>query len=286
MSFFYFASLNACWFLQKHLDYSLSISMERLLVRRPNLYGRGNVTSNLRKWSINIISVYFSKDPGNGIFVLQKIPMLESLPILLIVFSYDMTVCLEVFSYHKNAQLSKSKRSNSFRLEKFLFEILVQFRVQAGSLIGLLQVFAFSQQRCKYVEKCILSGLRDVDQATLNVTELFVVLCLFQIARLEEENRGLRSKQLPVQREAEVRISRDLSRDFEQKIKRLEVELEAADEQRRNATEEIVQLRSQLSESEHASRGHKEALVREVGGIGAQRSPSAQGGWGRGTEKS
>ena len=163
---------------------------------------------------------------------------------------------------------------------------MVQFRVQADSLIGLLQVFAFSQQRCKYVEKCTLSGLRDVDQATLNLTELFVALCLFQIARLEEENRGLRSKQLPVQTEAEVRISRDLSRDFEQKIKRLEVELEAADEQRRNATEEIVQLRSQLSESEHASRGHKEALVREVGGVGAQRSPSAQGGWGRGTEKS
>lgn len=61
-----------------------------------------------------------------------------------------------------------------------------------------------------------------------------------------------------------VGIPRDLSREFEQRVKRLEAELEVAEDQRRKAAQEVVKLQSQLSESQHAARGHKEVLVNEV----------------------
>lgn len=47
-------------------------------------------------------------------------------------------------------------------------------------------------------------------------------------------------------------------------MKRLEAELEVAEDQRRKAAQEVVKLQSQLSESQHAAMGHKEVLVSEV----------------------
>ena len=65
-------------------------------------------------------------------------------------------------------------------------------------------------------------------------------------------------------KDSEGGIPLDLSREFEQRVKRLEAELEVAEDQRRKAAQEVVKLQSQLSESEHAAKGHKEVLVSEV----------------------
>ena len=65
-------------------------------------------------------------------------------------------------------------------------------------------------------------------------------------------------------KDSEGGIPLDLSREFEQRVKRLEAELEVAEDQRRKAAQEVVKLQSQLSESQHAAKGHKEVLVSEV----------------------
>lgn len=89
--------------------------------------------------------------------------------------------------------------------------------------------------------------------------------CFFfsQVARLQEENRELKSK-IQSLTDSNGGIPLDLSREFEQRVKRLEAELEVVEDQRRKATQEVVNLQSQLSESQHAARGHKEVLVSEV----------------------
>ena len=88
--------------------------------------------------------------------------------------------------------------------------------------------------------------------------------CFFsQVARLQEENRELKSK-IQSLTDSSGGIPLDLSREFEQRVKRLEAELEVVEDQRRKATQEVVKLQSQLSESQHAARGHKEVLVSEV----------------------
>jgi len=84
-----------------------------------------------------------------------------------------------------------------------------------------------------------------------------------QVARLQEENRELKTKVRSL-KDSEGGIPLDLSREFEQRVKRLEAELEVAEDQRRKAAQEVVKLQSQLSESQHAARGHKEVLVSEV----------------------
>ena len=94
----------------------------------------------------------------------------------------------------------------------------------------------------------------------------FVSFCCFffsQVARLQEENRELKSK-IQSLTDSSGGIPLDLSREFEQRVKRLEAELEVVEDQRRKATQEVVKLQSQLSESQHAARGHKEVLVSEV----------------------
>ena len=94
----------------------------------------------------------------------------------------------------------------------------------------------------------------------------FVSFCCFffsQVARLQEENRELKSK-IQSLTDSSGGIPLDLSREFEQRVKRLETELEVVEDQRRIATQEVVKLQSQLSESQHAARGHKEVLVSEV----------------------
>ena len=83
------------------------------------------------------------------------------------------------------------------------------------------------------------------------------------MARLQEENRELKSK-IQSLTDSSGGIPLDLSREFEQRVKRLEAELEVVEDQRRKATQEVVKLQSQLSESQHAARGHKEVLVSEV----------------------
>ena len=84
-----------------------------------------------------------------------------------------------------------------------------------------------------------------------------------QVARLEEENRELKT-QVQALKDSEGGIPLDLSREFEQRVKRLEAELEVAEDQRRKAAQEVIKLQSQLSESQHAAKGHKEVLVSEV----------------------
>ena len=84
-----------------------------------------------------------------------------------------------------------------------------------------------------------------------------------QVARLEEENSELKT-QVQALKDSEGGIPLDLSREFEQRVKRLEAELEVAEDQRRKAAQEVIKLQSQLSESQHAARGHKEVLVSEV----------------------
>ena len=91
----------------------------------------------------------------------------------------------------------------------------------------------------------------------------FFFLFFFQVARLQEENRELKSK-IQSLTDFSGGIPLDLSREFEQRVKRLEAELEVVEDQRRKATQEVVKLQSQLSESQHAARGHKEVLVSEV----------------------
>ena len=83
------------------------------------------------------------------------------------------------------------------------------------------------------------------------------------MARLQEENRELKSK-IQSLTDSNGGIPLDLSREFEQRVKRLAAELEVVEDQRRKATQEVVKLQSQLSESQHAARGHKEVLVNEV----------------------
>ena len=84
-----------------------------------------------------------------------------------------------------------------------------------------------------------------------------------QVARLEEENSELKT-QVQALKDSEGGIPLDLSREFEQRVKRLEAELEVAEDQRRKAAQEVIKLQSQLSESQHAAKGHKEVLVSEV----------------------
>ena len=84
-----------------------------------------------------------------------------------------------------------------------------------------------------------------------------------QVARLEEENRELKT-QVQALKDSEGGIPLNLSREFEQRVKRLEAELEVAEDQRRKAAQEVIKLQSQLSESQHAAKGHKEVLVSEV----------------------
>ena len=56
----------------------------------------------------------------------------------------------------------------------------------------------------------------------------------------------------------------EVSHVYEQKIRRLEIELQAAAEERRQAAQEVIRLQSQLSDSEHSRRGQKEVLAHEV----------------------
>ena len=84
-----------------------------------------------------------------------------------------------------------------------------------------------------------------------------------QVARLQEENRELKTTVRSL-KDSEGGIPLDLSREYEQRVKRLEAELEVAEDERRKAAQEVVKLQSQLSESQHAARGHKEVLVSEV----------------------
>lgn len=90
----------------------------------------------------------------------------------------------------------------------------------------------------------------------------------WQVARLQEENRELKTK-VQALKDSDGGIPLDLSREFEQRVKRLEAELEVAEDQRRKASQEVVKLQSQLSESHHAARGHKEVLVSEVSSFSA-----------------
>lgn len=94
-------------------------------------------------------------------------------------------------------------------------------------------------------------------------TPVLKFTCFCQVARLQEENRELKNKVKSLT-DSNGGIPLDLSREFEQKVKRLEAELEVSEDQRRKAAQEVVKLQSQLSESQHAARGHKEVLVNEV----------------------
>lgn len=85
-----------------------------------------------------------------------------------------------------------------------------------------------------------------------------------KLARLQEENRDLKSKVNTLTESNGAGIPLDLSREFEQRVKRLEAELEVSEDQRRKAAQEVVKLQSQLSESQHAAMGHKEVLVSEL----------------------
>ena len=85
-----------------------------------------------------------------------------------------------------------------------------------------------------------------------------------KVARLQEENRELKDKAKSLAESNGAGIPLDLSREFEQRVKRLEAELEVSEEQRRKAAQEVVKLQSQLSESQHAAVGNKEMLVSEV----------------------
>ena len=96
-------------------------------------------------------------------------------------------------------------------------------------------------------------------------SQLAYTLISFKLARLQEENRDLKSKVNTLTESNGAGIPLDLSREFEQRVKRLEAELEVSEDQRRKAAQEVVKLQSQLSESQHAAMGHKEVLVSEVG---------------------
>lgn len=85
-----------------------------------------------------------------------------------------------------------------------------------------------------------------------------------KVARLQEENRELKDKVKSLAESNGAGIPLDLSREFEQRVKRLEAELEVSEEQRRKAAQEVVKLQSQLSESQHAAVGNKEMLVSEL----------------------
>ena len=101
------------------------------------------------------------------------------------------------------------------------------------------------------------------NQRLLELEKYFIMVSIEQVARLEEENRELKT-QVQALKDSEGGIPLDLSREFEQRVKRLEAELEVAEDQRRKAAQEVIKLQSQLSESQHAARGHKEVLVSEV----------------------
>lgn len=98
---------------------------------------------------------------------------------------------------------------------------------------------------------------------SLRVLEQQQVGSKVKVARLEEENRELKT-QVQALKDSEGGIPLDLSREFEQRVKRLEAELEVAEDQRRKAAQEVIKLQSQLSESQHAAKGHKEVLVSEL----------------------
>ena len=98
----------------------------------------------------------------------------------------------------------------------------------------------------------------------MNLHELVYVVIFLKVARLQEENRELKGKVKSLAESNGAGIPLDLSREFEQRVKRLEAELEVSEEQRRKAAQEVVKLQSQLSESQHAAMGNKEMLVSEV----------------------
>ena len=101
------------------------------------------------------------------------------------------------------------------------------------------------------------------NQRVLELEKNFIMVSIEQVARLEEENRELKT-QVQALKDSEGGIPLNLSREFEQRVKRLEAELEVAEDQRRKAAQEVIKLQSQLSESQHAAKGHKEVLVSEV----------------------
>ena len=99
---------------------------------------------------------------------------------------------------------------------------------------------------------------------SFNVQDRAYAVIVFKVARLQEENRELKDKVKSLAESNGAGIPLDLSREFEQRVKRLEAELEVSEEQRRKAAQEVVKLQSQLSESQHAAVGNKEMLVSEV----------------------
>ena len=80
---------------------------------------------------------------------------------------------------------------------------------------------------------------------------------------MQEMVRELQSE-LRVYKDGEQVAPTALTRALEQKIKRLEAELEVSEDQRRHASQELVRLQSQFSEVQHLNEGHKEELVQEV----------------------
>ena len=80
---------------------------------------------------------------------------------------------------------------------------------------------------------------------------------------MQEVVRELKSE-LRVYKESEWSVPPALTHEYEQKIRRLQAELEVSEEQRRTTSQELVKLQSQLSESEYANKGRKEVLVQEV----------------------
>lgn len=84
-----------------------------------------------------------------------------------------------------------------------------------------------------------------------------------QVKKMQETVRELQSE-LRVYKDSEQTVPVALTRGLEQRIKRLEAELEVSEEQRRQASQELVRLQSQFSEIQHLNKGRKEELVQEV----------------------
>lgn len=59
-------------------------------------------------------------------------------------------------------------------------------------------------------------------------------------------------------------IPPDVTHDYEQRIKRLQTELEASDDQRKNANRELMALQTKLREMELIRKDNQEVLSQEV----------------------
>jgi hypothetical protein len=65
-------------------------------------------------------------------------------------------------------------------------------------------------------------------------------------------------------KESDRTIPPDVTHEYEQRIKRLQTELEASDEQRKNANRDLMTLQTKLRELEFSRKGNQEVLSQEV----------------------